>query len=110
MSQPLNHCFKTIRDAVQPNFFTIYPLASAPFRIYSPEFARQLDDREARRMEGLDQKVTVCDKCLRASCWQGIFMCDESQTAGTIQKTRRELLKLGKEHTDYIKTDEELRA
>ena len=52
---PLNHCFKTIRDAVEPNFFTVYPLAGEPFRIYSPEFARQLDDREERRFEGIPE-------------------------------------------------------
>jgi len=50
----------------------------------------------------LDDKITVCDKCLKASCWQGIFMCVESRDAGTIEKTRRELIKLDKEHTDYI--------
>ena len=60
--------------------------------------------------EWLDQKVTVCDNCLMASCWQGIFMCDEAQGAGTVQMSRRELVKLGREHTDYMKTDEELAA
>jgi hypothetical protein len=28
--------------------------------------------------------ITVCDKCLQASCWQGIFMCQESAHAGTV--------------------------
>jgi hypothetical protein len=27
--------------------------------------------------------VTVCDACLRASCWQGTLFCDEYLTAGT---------------------------
>ena len=58
--------------------------------------------------EWLDQKIQVCDICLRASCWQGIFMCSKSQYAGTIYLTRRELVKLGLESTDYLKTDEEL--
>lgn len=51
-----------------------------------------------------DQKelITVCDKCLKASCWHGIFMCDHSQFAGTVEKTREELIKLGREHPDYI--------
>lgn len=54
--------------------------------------------------------ITVCDKCLQASCWQGIFMCDEAQTAGIIQKTRKELRKLKREHPSYWKTDRELAA
>jgi len=58
--------------------------------------------------EWLNQKVTVCDKCLMASCWQGIFMCQESQNAGTVQKTRMELIRLNRENTCYMKTDEEL--
>ncbi len=30
------------------------------------------------------QKVTVCDKCFQATCWQGIFMCQQSYEAGTV--------------------------
>lgn len=28
--------------------------------------------------------ITVCNACFQASCWQGIFMCDEAVTAGTV--------------------------
>ena len=28
--------------------------------------------------------VTVCDRCRQASCWQGVFMCDEAREAGTV--------------------------
>jgi len=48
-------------------------------------------------------KITVCDKCLRACCWQGILMCDESMEAGTTEKTISELKKLNLEHEDYWK-------
>lgn len=54
--------------------------------------------------------VTVCDKCLQASCWQGIFYCDDYKTAGTTQKTRKELAKLDRESSDYWKSDEALAA
>lgn len=37
------------------------------------------------------RKVTVCDKCFRACCWQGEFMCDAARTAGTVDKTIAEL-------------------
>jgi len=31
--------------------------------------------------------VTVCDKCFNASCWHGELMCEESRSAGTVEKT-----------------------
>lgn len=52
--------------------------------------------------------ITVCDKCLQASCWQGIFMCDDSRTAGTIEKTKYELSKLKLEDPSYWETEEVL--
>lgn len=39
----------------------------------------------------LDRKVTICAACLCASCWQGEFYCDQAKTAGTVEKTVREL-------------------
>ncbi len=54
-------------------------------------------------------EIQVCDQCLRACCWQGMFMCEDSYSAGTTYKTRREL-KEGKhgESPHYWKTDDEL--
>ncbi len=54
--------------------------------------------------------ITVCDKCIQASCWQGKFLCDEAQNAGTVQKTRAELRALNREHPSYWKTDDEMAA
>lgn len=53
-----------------------------------------------------DDKVTVCDACLRACCWQGEFMCDGADLAGIVEKTVAEL-RAGKhgEHEDYWATD-----
>ena len=49
-----------------------------------------------------DQRlVTVCSACLQATCWQGIFYCNDYQTAGTVDKTVAELRKLGLEHPSY---------
>jgi hypothetical protein len=39
----------------------------------------------------LERKVTVCAACLCASCWQGELYCDQAKTAGTVEKTIREL-------------------
>lgn len=39
----------------------------------------------------LDHKVTVCSACLCACCIQGSFYCDDYKTAGTVEKTVREL-------------------
>ena len=54
------------------------------------------------------KKITVCDKCLMASCWQGLFMCDDSIFAGTVEKTIDELKELNLEHSSYWKTDSQL--
>lgn len=45
--------------------------------------------------------VTVCSACLCASCWHGIFYCDDYRTAGTVEKTPTELEALNREHHDY---------
>ena len=45
--------------------------------------------------------ITVCDKCLQASCWQGEFMCGESKTAGTVKKTVAQLKKLNLENPEW---------
>lgn len=47
--------------------------------------------------------ITVCDNCLRASCWLGLFYCEKHSTAGTIEKTLDELVKLDLEHPSYWK-------
>lgn len=56
----------------------------------------------------MTRMITVCDACLQASCWQGLFYCDKYKTAGIVQKTEAELLTLGLEHSSYWKTDEEV--
>jgi len=55
----------------------------------------------------LNEEIEVCDKCLRACCWHGLFMCDDSAIAGTIKKKRRDLVALGLEHSDYMVVDGE---
>ena len=45
--------------------------------------------------------VMVCDKCLRACCWYGEFMCDEARTAGLVIKQVGELRALNREHESY---------
>jgi len=52
--------------------------------------------------------ITVCDQCLRASCWQGIFMCDKAQQAGTVRERRKTLVKLKLEHPSYLLTDKQM--
>jgi len=49
----------------------------------------------------IDTEVTVCDACLCASCWQGIFYCAKARTAGTTKKTVAFLLGLNRESPDY---------
>lgn len=45
--------------------------------------------------------ITVCDRCYRASCWQGEFYCDEARVAGTVQKHISELTAMALESPDY---------
>lgn len=83
-------------------------------RLAMEVFARWKNNRALRKRKEieawLDEKITVCDACFQASCWQGIFMCEQSQNAGTMQKTRRELIALGRDNVCYMKTDEELQG
>ena len=55
---------------------------------------------EYKRLMNYD--LEVCDACLRAVCWWGIFYCDEYQTAGTTKMKVRDLIKLGREHKSYL--------
>lgn len=55
-------------------------------------------------MSSLDpgKTVTVCDKCFRACCWHGEFMCDGARTAGTVERTVAELRTANHgEHEEY---------
>lgn len=49
----------------------------------------------------IDTKVVVCSECLRASCWQGVFMCEKSRHADVVEKSVSELEELGLEHSDW---------
>ena len=68
-----------------------------------------LDEAKRGRESGSEspdpdsEMVTVCDKCLCASCWQGIFYCDDYREAGIVQKTVAELKILHLENPDYWK-------
>jgi hypothetical protein len=44
----------------------------------------EVDDAMVERAD--DVLITVCSSCLRACCWQGEFMCDEAEGAGTVQR------------------------
>lgn len=56
--------------------------------------------------------ITVCGSCYHASCWQGIFYCDDYKTAGTVRKTRKELKKMAEtgqcvaESSDYWSSEQ----
>lgn len=52
-------------------------------------------------MSKYDPTITVCSKCFKASCWQGIFMCDDAHGAGTAESKVSTLIRLDEEHPDY---------
>jgi hypothetical protein len=52
----------------------------------------------------MDYELDVCDHCLRAVCWWGIFGCENYQSAGITKRKVRDLIKLGREHKSYLTT------
>ncbi len=48
-----------------------------------------------------DTRVEVCDNCLKASCWHYLFMCDDSDIAGTTFISVRDLRTLDRENESY---------
>jgi len=49
-----------------------------------------------------DYWVTVCDKCLRASCWHFDLPCADYRNAGTVRKLASELRTMNLEsHSHY---------
>lgn len=61
-------------------------------------------------MSKYNPTITVCDKCYRACCWQGEFMCDDCYSAGTKEKTVGWLVArinrgFDGEHPDYWQKD-----
>ena len=69
-----------------------YPVHIECYHKYKGTEEEQPWTREKSRL------VTVCDKCLTASCWHGLFMCDASRTAGVVDKTVAELDAMKTEH------------
>lgn len=45
--------------------------------------------------------IVVCDSCLRSTCIQGMFYCENSKSVGTTEKTVTELLALDREHPSW---------
>lgn len=60
-----------------------------------------LDPDKFTRTPDDDHLITVCSACLRASCWNGEFMCDNYRHATTQQMTVKELAQLDIEHPSY---------
>lgn len=61
-------------------------------------------------MSRYNPTITVCDKCYRACCWQGEFMCEDSYSAGTKDKKISYLISrmnrgFDGEHPDYWQKD-----
>lgn len=57
-----------------------------------------------------DYYVTVCDACLRASCWHMEFQCERSIEAGTRMLAASELRKLGREHESHYSRERLLKV
>lgn len=53
-----------------------------------------------------NDEIWVCEGCLQASCWAGIFMCWESGCVGIKKITKGEARRLKVEHEDYLNLPE----
>lgn len=80
-------------------------------------YLRRKADTLEKTLLPTGDKITVCDACFQASCWQGAFMCDYSlgmvedgggHVCRSVQKTKSELELLALENSCYWITDEEL--
>lgn len=71
-------------------------------RVYVRRTAVQRAERQAVniRVKPTDL-IAVCDKCLCASCWAGVYMCEVSRGAGVIKVAVAELRKLKRESPLY---------
>lgn len=47
------------------------------------------------------KEVWVCDACLTACCWAGIFYCQEYKKAGIVKMPTKKLRRLNREHPSY---------
>lgn len=54
--------------------------------------------------------ITVCDACMRATCWQGEFYCDRYKSAGTVDITVKRARELNIENPTYWLKDESVKA
>ena len=80
------------------------------WRWYIPKPPIQIQDDEpvAPVNEPLPRKlITVCDRCLMASCWQGVFMCENAVQAGTVNLPIETLQGLRREHGSWWDIDPE---
>jgi hypothetical protein len=49
-----------------------------------------------------DYWVEVCDSCRKASCWHGLFFCDDYMVAGTVRVKASVLRREKREHTSLF--------
>lgn len=45
--------------------------------------------------------ITVCDRCLRVTCWTGYDLCDDAVGAGTVDLPTATVESLRREHPSY---------
>ena len=62
---------------------------------------------QERLHENQTGTITVCSRCLRASCWHGYDLCDEATGASTVEKTLAELQAMALEHPSHWDIDPE---
>ncbi len=59
------------------------------------------NDKFWQDIDPKSRKITVCSSCLRASCFQGEFYCEDYRVAGTVEKNIYQLEELNLEDKHY---------
>lgn len=76
-------------------------VAASAVTPYIPEIHDEKEEAPEAAITASEKLVTVCANCLRASCWQGQFYCDDYKVAGTVDMPLAVLEKKKLEHSDY---------
>jgi hypothetical protein len=53
-----------------------------------------------------NQEIWVCAACRQASCWAGIFYCDEYKTANIVKVRKGDIVKEKREHRCWLDREE----
>lgn len=73
------------------------------------DYRRAWNGEDAAKAVQPDWTITVCDSCLRASCWHGYLYCENHKSAGTVEITVAEARRRNQENPTHWLKDENVK-